>query len=427
MRSPDTKQSPVTRRTVLGGAVAVAAGVVGSTGTAAGQSPTATVMTQNAYLGFDIAELLRAESLAEVRSITGEFLAGIDSDLYTARAESIAESVENSDADVVALQEAVLLRRQQPGDYGTESNELAGTVVVDLLDRIRTALAERGLDYTVAAESVANDFELPAETDDGPVDLRITDRDVLLVRSDLDTGDPVTGTYDAGLELPIPESERTLPITRGYSAVDVTVGGVDVRAVSTHLESASPQFRRRQARELLDALPTTRPVVVCGDLNSAPGEAAYDVLTRSLTDPYTGLRPDASGSTCCQAKDLRNDESLLDRRIDTLLYRGAITPTAIRRVGYQRSDRTPVEVGGETVRVWPSDHAGVVGTFELSGSGTAAAATPSSTAEATGTARSSSGATPSTASGASGPGFGGLSALAGLVLGAGAWLRRRTE
>ena len=335
MRSPDTKQSPVTRRTVLGGAVAVAAGVVGSTGTAAGQSPTATVMTQNAYLGFDIAELLRAESLAEVRQTTGRFLAGIEPELYAARAERLARAVETADADVIALQEAVLLRRQQPGDYGTESNEPAGTVVVDLLDRIRTALAERGLDYTVAAESVANDFELPAETDDGPVDLRITDRDVLLVRSDLETGGPVTRTYDASLELPIPESDETLPITRGYCAVDVTVDGTDVRAVSTHLESASPRYRRQQARELLDSLPADRPSVVCGDLNSAPSEDAYDLLTQSLTDPYTGLRPDADGATCCQAKDLRNDGSWLDRRIDALLYRGAVTPTAIRRVGDQ--------------------------------------------------------------------------------------------
>jgi len=426
MRSPDTTRSPVSRRALLGSTVAVAAGLGGATGTAAGQSPAATVMTQNAYLGFDVAELLQAESLADVRDITGGFLAGIEPARYAARADRIAEAVETADADVVALQEAVLLRRQEPGDYGTGSSEAAGDVVVDLLDRIRTALTERGLDYTVAAESVANDFELPAETDDGPVDLRITDRDVLLVRSDLDTADPVAATYDAALELPVPESDRTLPITRGYSAVDVTVGGVDVRAVSTHLESAAPQFRRRQARELLAALPADRPVVVCGDLNSAPGEAAYDLLTGSLTDPYTELRPDADGATCCQAKDLRNGESQLGRRIDTLLYRGAVTPTAVRRVGHQPSDRTTVEVDGETVRVWPSDHAGVVGTFELSESATtAAAATP--TASGTGATPSTPGSPSSPATGASGPGFGAGSALLGLALGAGAWLRRQTE
>jgi len=426
MRQPDTT-SATTRRALLGGTAGLAAGLVGLPGTAAGQSPTATVMTQNAYLGFDIAELLRAESLAEVRQTTGRFLAGIEPELYAARAERLARAVETADADVIALQEAVLLRRQQPGDYGTESNEAAATVVVDLLDRIRTALAERGLDYTVAAETVANDFELPAATDDGPADLRITDRDVLLVRSDLDTAAPVSGTYDARLELPIPESDRTLSITRGYSAVDVTVGGVDVRAVSTHLESAAPQYRRRQARELLAVLPTSGPAVVCGDFNSAPGEAAYDLLTRSLTDPYTRLRPEADGATCCQAKDLRNDESLLDRRIDMLLYRGALTPTTIHRVGEQPGDRTAVEIDGETVRLWPSDHAGVVGTFDLSASSTAATATmPTQSGPAAGTAGATTG-TPPAAAGASGPGFGVASAVAGLLVGTGAWLRRRTE
>ncbi|MBX0302110.1 endonuclease/exonuclease/phosphatase family protein [Haloarcula salinisoli] len=424
MRSPDTTRSPVTRRAVLGSTVATAVGLVGATGTAAGQSPVATVMTQNAYLGFDIAELLRADSLADVREITGGFLAGIEPEVYAARADSIAAAVETVDADVVALQEAVLLRRQDPGDYGTDSS----AVIVDLLDRIRTALAQRGLDYTVAAESVANDFELPAETDDGPVDLRITDRDVLLVRSDLDTTDPTSATYDATLELPIPESDRTLPITRGYCAADVTVDDVDVRVVSTHLSSASPQYRRRQATELLDALPATGPVVVCGDLNSAPGEAAYDLLTGSLTDPYPDLWPDANGATCCQAKDLRNDESLLSRRIDTLLYRGAVAPTAIRHVGDQPGDRTEVEVDGETVQVWPSDHAGVVGTFEFGATASTSRATPSPATPSTGGTPATGAKSPEpTATGVSAPGFGAPSALLGLLLGAGAWLRRRTQ
>lgn len=403
---------------MLSSTAGLATGLVGATG---GQSPTATVVTQNAYLGFDVAELVRASSLAAVRDVTGGFLAGIDPELYAARAEGIAAAVATADADVVALQEAVLLRRQEPGDYGSESSEPATDVLVDFLDRILTALAARGLDYAVAAETVTNDFELPAETGEGPVDLRITDRDVLLVRGDLDTADPVTGTYDTSLALPIPDSDRRLTVNRGYSAVDVTVEGVTFRAVSTHLESASSRYRRRQARELLDALPAG-PVVLCGDLNSAPGEDAYALLTRSLTDAYAELRPDADGPTCCQATDLRNDDSLLDRRIDTLLYRGPVRPTAIGRVGHQPSDRTAAEVDGETVRVWPSDHAGVVGTFELSAP--AATATPTRTASAT-SATATPGGTPSST--ATGPGFGAGSAVLGLVLGVGTWLRRRTQ
>jgi len=426
MCPPDTTRSPVTRRALLGSTVAVAAGLVGASGTAAAsQSPAATVVSQNAYLGFDVVELLRAESLAEVRTITGGFLEDIEPELYAARADAIAESAATADADVVALQEAVLLRREQSGADGSES----GDMVVDLLDGIRTALAKRGLDYTVAAESVANDIELPAETDDGPATLRITDRDVVLVRSDLDTADPVAGTYDAALELPIPESDRTLPITRGYSAVTVTVGGIDVWVVSTHLESASPRYRHRQAGDLLDALPETGPVVVCGDLNSAPGEAAYDRLTRSLTDPHAELRPDATGATCCQAKDLQNDESLLDRRIDAMLYRGGVRPTAIRRVGHRPDDRISVEVDGETVRVWPSDHAGVVGSFELSATASSTV-TPSRAQSSPATVSDSTTTTlppDSNATGASGPGFGARSALVGLGMGLGAWLRRRTR
>jgi len=427
MRSSDTTRVPLTRRAVLGRTAGAAAGIAAATGIAAGsQSAVAapTVMTQNAYLGFDVAALAQAESMADVRRIAGKLFEQVEPERYGARADSFAAAVETNDPAVVALQEVVALRRQQPGDFGTEASEPASEVVVDFLSRIRTALDERGLDYTVAAETVTNDIELPAETDDGAVDVRLTDRDVVLVRGDLDTADAVTGTYDAALALPVPGTDRRLVVNRGYAMVDVTVDGVEFTAVSTHLESTSATFRRLQARELLDILPADGPVVLGGDINSTPGSGAYELLTDTLTDPYAELRPEADGYTCCQADDLRNDQSQLTRRIDTVLYRGAVSPTSVGRVGHEPGDRVAVAVDGETVRVWPSDHAGVVTTLEIS-STSAETATPSTA----GTPSPTASGTPSapTATGVSAPGFGLLSAVAGLVLGVGTWLRRRSD
>jgi len=420
MGSPEETEPSCSRRAVL--RAAGAAGLATTAATAAGApaaTVTPTVMTQNAYLGVDLTRLAGAESLSEGRAILGDFLEGLEPALYEARAEQFAAAVAAADPAVLALQEAVTVHRQQPGDFGSVLSKAASETVVDFYERIRTALADRGLDYTVAAETVTNEIELPADTDDGQVDVRLTDRDVLLVRDDVDTAGATTGTYDATLTVPVPRSNFELIVHRGYCTVEATVDGVAVTVANTHLESSSAQIRRQQAAELLELLPSTGPVILGGDFNSAPGEAAYGLLTERLTDAYSEVRPDADGATCCQADDLRNDEPQLTRRIDGLLYRGAVTPTAVERVGHRTDDRVAVEVGGETVRVWPSDHAGVVGTFEVTGP----RATPT-TAATPSTGTPSTASADSTVTSGAGPGLGVVTGVVGVLLGAAARRRR---
>jgi len=91
------------------------------------------------------------------------------------------------------------------------------------------------------------------------------------------------------------------------------------------------------------------------------------------------LRPTADGYTCCQDDDLTNDESQLSRRVDAVLYRGGANPTAIERVGAATDDR--VSLDDESVTLWPSDHAGVVATFEIDSTVDPEAATPSNGSE----------------------------------------------
>ena len=443
-----------TRRSVLGSAAGLAGltALTGRSTAAAGRSApaTPTAVTWNAYLGVDLFRLFRAESRAEFRRAVGELLGEVDPAVYAARADAIAAAVGEADADVVALQEAVLLRTQRPGDFGSEDAEPASTVLVDLLVLIESALADRGLDYEVAATTTTTDVELPADTADGPVDVRLTDRDVLLVRGDLETDAAASEVFETALPIPLPDSDRALALRRGYCAADVTVDGVGFRAVSTHLESVSPVARREQARELVAALPDDRPVLVGGDFNSGPGTetGAYDLLTAEFGDAHATLDPGPGGYTCCQAGSLRNDESRLDRRIDALLYRGRVRPTAVGRAGHEPEDRVEVESDDGTVRVWPSDHAGVVGTFEVAAptptptpTGTpsptrtptatslpTATPTQSPTLAPTGTPTRSpddgAPATPASTTDGAGPGMGIVAALAGLSAGVAARLRR---
>lgn len=375
----------------------------------AAESPT--VMTRNLYLGVDLARLFEADSLAGIRRVAGELFTAIRRRPFAPRAAAIAAEIEATSPDVVCLQEAARIRTQRPSDFGSRPVTNASTVYVDFLDVLASKLEARNLSYQVAASTVTTDVEVPADVDGETIDVRLTDRDAVLVRTGVETGATPTGTYEASYAPPnVPAG---LGLTRGYCLVDVTLGGVETTVATTHLESADEGIRREQSRELLELLPADRPVVLAGDFNSSPGAAAYDLLTETFTDAYTSVRPDADGFTCCQAPDLRNETSKLSKRIDGVLSRGGVEPTGVSRVGADPADRVAADVDGKTARLWPSDHAGVVATFEVT-------ATPTPTRTTTESTRTRT----TTETTATGPGFGVAAAVGGVVAGALARLRR---
>lgn len=393
MRSSGDRRPSLTRRDVLAGAAGLATGLAYSARPArptAAVTPTgvtATAMTQNVYVGVDLFELVNADSVIELVLAVEGFLDDLDPARYEARARGIVAGIADAEPDVVALQEVALI---EPADSDSPEN---ADDSIDFLARIESALRAANLDYEVAAETVTTDVELPGFTDD--LGVRVANRDVLLVHSDHTTTGVETDTYDATTPVEIPGTDSEIAVTRGYCAVDVVMERGEFTAVSTHLESASNVARRQQARELLDSLPEDRPVALCGDFNTGPGTVrdTYELLTASFEDPHAALEPDRDGFTCCQAPDLTNDDSQLDRRIDGVLARGDVQPTAVHRVGHEPEDRVAVESDDGTVRLWPSDHAGVVGTFELTD---VPPATPQATATATETPTATTTATATT-------------------------------
>jgi endonuclease/exonuclease/phosphatase family metal-dependent hydrolase len=122
-------------------------------------------------------------------------------------------------------------------------------------------------------------------------------------------------------------------------------------------------FRQAQAAELLaNPAATDLPLVLVGDFNS-PGDGtgvAYNALMAArFKDAWTLAGGGGDGRTCCQADDLLNAVSTLDRRIDLVLFRGAVTPLAATVVGNRPVSMTP------SLMMWPSDHAGVAATLRL--------------------------------------------------------------
>ncbi len=193
-------------------------------------------------------------------------------------------------------------------------------------------------------------------------DVRLTDREAILVRTDLPTSEfrllgTGSATYGASISFDI--AGTTVSSFRTYGFVDLSIGGLPLRVVSTHLEPAVAPVRLAQAGELVGALAgLSTPVIVLGDFNAPPASAAYaTMIFAGFGDAWlaTGL---GSGFTCCQAADLLNGVSALAERVDHVFYRGRLAAIGSDVVGDELAGRTP------SLR-WPSDHAGVVATFAV--------------------------------------------------------------
>jgi endonuclease/exonuclease/phosphatase family metal-dependent hydrolase len=355
------------------------------------------VMTQNLYVGANVFRVFAGAPCGPLQSIY-EIHKTVQATNFPERAEAIADVVMRQKPHVIGLQEVSLIRSQFPADFATIVDPVSMTfrflpnaeeVVFDYLQLLTDALAARGLDYVVVESATAwnADIEFPMASFDEfcnptsiPMDLRLTDRDVILVRGDLVTSNAYSANF--GWNLPVQlEVGEPLPLgfefTRGFGSVDVTVGKYTYRVVNTHLEvgddsdAMSPinfiQFK--QAEELIGTVtPTALPLVVMGDFNSSPSvmdpRPAYGMMSGTGYLDLWALTqgPFDDGFTCCQDEFLRNDESALHERVDLVFSRlpeGAeLMPIQSQVTGDRDNEKS---VSG----LWPSDHAGVAATLKF--------------------------------------------------------------
>ncbi len=354
------------------------------------------VMTRNLYLGADIFKVLDAAQNPDpalggldVPVAVAALFQTVQYTNFPERAQSLANEVLVNRPHLIGLQEVSTWYIQSPGDMAYGGTTPADTLVYDYLAILLDALAARGLHYNVAASNSNADVELPMLTGFDPntgypnfSDLRLVDRDVILVRSDVQASNPMSANYAYNVGEQI--GNTYLEFTRGWSAVDVRICRENYRFVNTHLEvrSASNSFFRviqaAQMQELmgtLDYLESLNPktIILVGDFNSSPtdipGEGCHpDYGCQDYVPPYmqavfgSGFQ-DAwnlifwprEGFTDGFNETLDNPDAQLTSRIDLVLLRpvneevkwvlGATT-------GDNLWNRTPSGL-------WPSDHAGV--------------------------------------------------------------------
>lgn len=325
------------------------------------------VMTRNLYLGADLVDVILATSLEALHGRVEAVRASVVASDPPARVALIADEIAAAQPAAVALQEVELFRVQRPSDLDPAAPMVNATeVLYDFLELLQAALAARGQRYRVAVSHTLTDVEAPGRGGDGVLyDLRMTDRDVILVREGTAFARPTMRDFARYVEVRL-GGVPSYPVQfrRGWSSVDLTVGGAPVLFVNTHLEVGGPlvAFQRDQGAELIAALRGRREqIVAAGDFNSPAGLAGADTyrdLMRVFRDAWTLLpSPVPVGNTCCRELD-GPPIGINGVRIDLVLVKGPVTAIAGTVTGEDPAVRTPSGLAA-------SDHAGVVMTVGI--------------------------------------------------------------
>jgi len=322
-----------------------------------------TVMTRNLYVGVDLFRIAAATTPLEGAVIAAAMWRTVQETDFPARAERLAEEIDEANPDLVALEEVYLFRTGPGTSCSPGSPPLPATAVAfDFLDLLEAALERRGLTYSRAVVNELFDGQLCAF--DGaapPLDVRITDRDVILARRSVRTANHRAGRYEA--RLTFPAAGGLISVPRGWASVNVNSHGEWFQFTMTHLETESaPAVQEAQGEELRAVIEGgLSPAIVAGDFNAGPELSGVtttyaDLLGAGFRDPWPRLHRRDRGFTCCFDEALRT--GALTHRVDLTLYRGEVEPRVSWRTGLE--DRT-------SAGMHPSDHAGVVTVFEVEG------------------------------------------------------------
>ena len=356
---------------------------------AVGPAPTVDVMTQNQYLGADIAPLIGAIGTPGFNAAVVTALEQIAANRTTDRVAKLAGQISTRNPHLVGLQEVwkftCIPAVPELNGYPCNAPAIAGA----FQDHLALTTAALGASYTVAAfvqnftiESFTagpgEDYPgIPFFYNGAPAFLQVMDRDVILARSDVAAtpfkqypcSKPSQDGCNFAVDLPLGALGS---VKRGFVMVDADVAGAPYRFVNTHLEVEGGglipgEIQAAQAAQLaqtvLGTTPPGRRLIVVGDMNSSPNDAPSSLPTpyqifyaNGLADAWL-LRPgNVAGLTCCQLEDLSNRVSVLVRRIDLILTR-EVPPRVkdARVIGEVAADRLSPPGRG----LWPSDHASV--------------------------------------------------------------------
>lgn len=402
MKANKTKKILYLFVVALATALLMAAGAASSAiADEAGEDPKINAMTRNLYLGADIFKVVEAaqNNPGDPMAVPMAVAEVYNTMLYTnfwARAEALADEIARNKPQVVGLQEVSTFYIQTPGDFAKGNPVEASDLVIDFYEVLNDALLARGMVYD-SFEVTNATVELPMVDFNSPTyasDVRMVDRDMVLVRKGHDASPLLDGNYTVNLGLEL--GGVYVEFTRGFLIVDVDVKGETFRFVNTHLEvrgAADSVFRIVQSLQMQELTGTLavlssldpKPIVMVGDFNSSPEDVpGYAYLPgESSLMPYTPpyMQAVSAGYEDAWLLQAKYDEGYtsgfdeyvsdpsaeLTSRIDHIF----VDPKALfidkvkcDIVGNDVSDMIPNPADPENM-LWPSDHAGIVGKFKF--------------------------------------------------------------
>lgn len=318
------------------------------------------VVTYNMYAGTDFSGIFFAQSGDELVAEVGEAFSDVYASNVPERIDEIADQIATNQPDLVGLQEVALWRYGVPLDPSP-----AEVVAFDFLQMLLDRLAARGANYAAISVQTNLDAELTGVGQTFALDIRFTDRVVILARTDLPTSKMKIEGFAAGTFntlLPVNLLGTTIYIQRGWTSADIKHRGKTYRFINTHLESFYDQIQWAQAAELLQGPANTDlPLILAGDFNAdaATGAFGYQILLGGgMSDAWSLTNPNDAGFTWPLSGENPSDLLDPDERIDLILSRGELTATSSDLLGEELGDITPSGFR-------PSDHAGVAASFVL--------------------------------------------------------------
>jgi hypothetical protein len=197
---------------------------------AAGNLRTLKVMTRNIYLGGDITRPIRAaldrtgqQGVLALGHANHELRQVVDRTDFVTRSRLLAEEIAAAQPDLVGLQEVALWRRG-PMQLNSGGAPDATEVDYDFLAILLADLASRGVHYQTVHVQQESDVEAPAFTGNpfagtagSAEDVRLTDRDVILVRSGAGIRIEGSGGGHYRPQFAVKLGDTTFPFVRGYS------------------------------------------------------------------------------------------------------------------------------------------------------------------------------------------------------------------
>jgi hypothetical protein len=230
------------------------------------------VMTQNMDEGSDFQEISAARTPAEFFAAVTTIYQNILATKPDERAAAMAREIAKKRPDLVALHEASMLRtgpRLPPPPSAT-------TVKMDLIQSLLHELEKLGEPYALVTDPHSGisgtrtnlDAEAPSTLE---FNVRITDRDAIIARTDIDMQTTAVEVRDFSTVQTIHTPVGPFTIPGGWVSLDATIRSQPLRFVSVHLDPGpSIDIQLAQAKELVEktAGATALPIVFGGDFNA---------------------------------------------------------------------------------------------------------------------------------------------------------------